>query len=98
MFRPDMEIECVFFGPIQETTGTKRTTQTVQQGTTVAELITELDTKYDDFADQLLTNEREIRDSMVVTINKRHCRYLDGELTELSDGDTVRITTSVQGG
>lgn len=93
-----MDIDCVFFGPIQETTETKRITWTVQQGTTVAELIAELDEKYEGLGEQLLTDGGDIRDSIVVTINKRHSRHLDGESTVLSDGDTVRVTTSVQGG
>jgi len=93
-----MDVDCVFFGPIQETTETKQITCPVQRGTTVAELITELNEKYEGLEDQLLTDSGDIRDSIVVTINKRHSRHLDGESTELSDGDTVRITTSVQGG
>lgn len=93
-----MEIECVFFGPIQEAAGTKTTTRTVEEDTTVAELIEELTAEYDGLEGQLLTDSGEIRGSLVFTVNKRHIRHLNGESTELSDGDTVRITTSIQGG
>jgi molybdopterin synthase sulfur carrier subunit len=93
-----MEIECVFFGPLQETAGTKTTTRTVEEATTVTELVAELVTEYDGLEGRLLTEEGALRDSIVCTINKRHISQLDGESTTLSDGDTVRLTTSIQGG
>lgn len=88
----------MFFGPIQEATGTKATALTIEPGTTVAELITDLTAEYEGLEERLLTDNGEIRDSLVFTVNKRHIRHLEGEATELSDGDTVRITTSIQGG
>lgn len=93
-----MEIECVFFGPIRETTNTKTTIQTIEEGITVAELVRELTSVYDDLEADLLTDGGNIRDGIVFTVNKRHISHLDGQSTVLSDGDTVRITTSVQGG
>ena len=96
--RSRMEIKCVFFGPIQEGADTKTTTQTVGEHTTVIDLVEKLITEYASLDEQLLTDDGDIRDNIVVTINKRHIRHLDGEETELSNGDTVRITTSIQGG
>lgn len=93
-----MEIECVFFGSIRETTGTKTTTMPIEPGTTVAELIAELTDEYEGLGERLLTDSGDIPDSLVFTVNKRHIRHLNGESTELSDGDTVRITPSIQGG
>lgn len=93
-----MDVECVFFGPVRETVGTKETTRTVAQGTTIADLIETLVAEYDGLRDVLLTDDGDLRETLVVTVNKQHIRYLDGESTALSDGDTVRITTSVQGG
>jgi molybdopterin synthase sulfur carrier subunit len=93
-----MEIECVFFGPIQESTGTKTTTWTVEENMTITELLDELISEYDDLEERLLTDGGALRDSLVLTVNKRHIDYLDGTSTELSEGDSVRLTTSIQGG
>jgi len=93
-----MEIECAFFGPIQEAVGTKTATLTVGEDMTIRELAEELIVEYEALEKQLLTDNGDIRDNLVITVNKRQISHLDGESTGLSDGDTVRITTSIQGG
>lgn len=93
-----MEVECVFFGPVREAAGTKATTRTVPEGTTVAELVGALVADSDDLGDAVLTDDGDLRQGLVVTVNTRHVRHLDGESTRLSGGDTVRFTAAIQGG
>lgn len=93
-----MDVDCVFFGPIRETTGTKEATRSLETGVTVREFIERLDDDYDGLGDRLLTDSGTIPDDINVTVGKRNVRQLDGADTVLSDGDTVRVTTSIQGG
>lgn len=93
-----MDVECNFFGPVRDVVGTKTVVLELPQGTTVVELVTDLDDTYDGIADQLLKGEIELADNVVVTVNGRSIRQLDGGETELDDGAVVRISPSVGGG
>lgn len=93
-----MDIECVCFGPIREAVGTKTVVRTVEEGTTVGELLAELDRGLDGFHDAALTDGGDLRDEIVVTVNTDNIRQLAGTETRLADGDTVRITPQIQGG
>lgn len=93
-----MEIECVCFGPIREAVGRKTVVRNVEEGATVDELLATLDRELDGFGDAVLTDDGELRDDIVVTVNTDNVRQLAGTATSLADGDTVRITPQIQGG
>jgi molybdopterin synthase sulfur carrier subunit len=93
-----MDIECVCFGPIREAVGTKTVVRTVDEGATVGELLTDLDRNLEGFRDAALTDDGELREGIVVTVNTDNVRQLDGTATALADGDTVRITPQIRGG
>lgn len=93
-----MDVECNFFGPIRDVVGTKTIVHELPPGTTVTELVTDLDETYDGVADQLLKGESELADNLVITVDGRNVRQLDGEETILDDGAVVRISPSVGGG
>ena len=93
-----MDVECVCFGPIREAVGTKTVVQTLDEGSTVADLVTELARELDGFRGATLTDDGELREEIVVTVDTDNIRQLDGTATTLTDGDTVRITPQIQGG
>jgi molybdopterin converting factor small subunit len=93
-----MDVECVCFGPIREAVGTKTVAQTLEEGSTVGDLVAKLDRELDGFRGAALTDDGELREGIVVTVDTDHIRQLDGTATTLTDGDTVRITPQIQGG
>lgn len=93
-----MNVECVCFGPIREAVGRKTVVQPVDDGATIGELLTTLGRELDGFRDAALTDEGELRDEVVVTLNTDNIRQREGTATPLTDGDTVRITPQIRGG
>jgi molybdopterin converting factor small subunit len=93
-----MEIECVFFGQVRDAAGFRRTVQTVEDGTTVAELIGGLIAENEGLEEAISTDGGDLRRDLVVTVNGQHIHYLNEGSTVLSDGDVVRMTRSIQGG
>lgn len=93
-----MDIECVCFGPIREAIGSKTVVRTIDEGATVDDLLAELDRGLDGFRDAVLTDDGELRDDIVVTVNTDNIRQLNGTATTLTDSDIVRITPQIQGG
>lgn len=90
-----MKVECVFFGPLREATGTK--TVHVQDVETVRELLDGLEKRFPDLAGRLRDDE-ELAPDVVVTLNRHHVQHEDGLETTLSNGDVVRLTTAIYGG
>ena len=93
-----MDVECICFGPVRETVGARTLTRTVEERTTVGDLLTELGRDVDGFRDAVLTDDGELRDEIIVTVDTDNIRQLDGTATTLADGDVVRITPQIQGG
>jgi molybdopterin synthase sulfur carrier subunit len=91
-----VQIECVFFGPLREATGTK-TVAVEPEAETVGGLLAELERTYPDLAGRLRDGEG-IADEVVVTLNGRHVQHETGLETTVSDGDVIRLTTAVYGG
>ncbi|QLG26785.1 MoaD family protein [Halorarum halophilum] len=91
-----MQIECRFFGPFREATGTERTLRETDVGT-VGALLSDLEGEYPELAGRLV-GDGEPAGSTVVTKEKRDVRHLDGLDTELEDGDVIRLVPSVYGG
>lgn len=90
-----MEVECAFFGPLREATGTKTVVAT--DVATVEELLDDLQRRFPDLAGRLRDGDG-LAPEVVVTLNGRHVQHEDGLGTTLSDDDVVRLTTAVYGG
>ena len=68
-------------------------------GSTVAEALSALTTKYPDFQKHLYTGEGKLRSFVNVYLNDEDVRYLpDGEKTSVKDQDTLSIIPSIAGG
>ncbi|MBM3138801.1 MAG: MoaD/ThiS family protein [Chloroflexi bacterium] len=67
-------------------------------GSTVGELITNIDARYPGFAEQLMDGRGELHRFVNIYLNDEDVRYLNGKETPLSDGDTVSILPALAGG
>ncbi len=67
-------------------------------GTTIAELIGNLDTAYPGLRDRIVENDGEIRRFVNVFVNGNNVRKLDGMNTAIKDGDEVGIVPAMAGG
>ncbi len=76
------------------TGGAKQVTGT---GSTLGELITDLDSRHHGLADRL-TDGGGLRRFVNVYLNDEDVRFLDGLDTPVKDGDTVTVLPAVAGG
>jgi MoaD family protein len=67
------------------------------EGATLAELITDLESRYAGLQERLV-DEQGLRRFVNVYLNDEDVRFLGGLETELSDGDSVTILPAVAGG
>jgi molybdopterin synthase sulfur carrier subunit len=74
-----------------------RSTVSLEPGT-IADLVSQLDSRYPGMKDQMLTEDGELHRFVNVYVNDEDARYLDKLETNVSDGDTVSILPSVAGG
>lgn len=93
-----MNVECNFFGPFRDTIGTKTIEPECPDGTTLIELIRELETDYGGIEDQLLSEDGTLNDTLSITVDGEHIRQLDSGATTLNDDSVVRFAPPVSGG
>ena len=68
------------------------------EGSTVAEVLKQLDAAHPGFTDRLLDDNGGLRRFVNVFVSDDDIRYLDGMKTSLSENDTVTIMTAFAGG
>ncbi|MFH8606634.1 MoaD family protein [Streptomyces sp. NPDC018029] len=66
-------------------------------GDTLAELLTDLDSRHEGIAARIV-DDGKLRRFVNVYLNDEDVRFLDGISTKLSDGDNVTILPAVAGG
>jgi molybdopterin converting factor small subunit len=67
-------------------------------GSTVAEVMTALTTKFPDLRKQLFNDEGKMRSFVNVYLNDEDIRYLQKDATAVAAGDTLSIVPSIAGG
>jgi molybdopterin synthase sulfur carrier subunit len=67
-------------------------------GATIAEAITELQTRYPGIAERLVDEKGEVRRFVNVYVNEEDIRFLQGSQTPLKDGDEISIIPAIAGG
>ncbi|GAA0281452.1 ubiquitin-like small modifier protein 1 [Halobacterium noricense] len=92
-----MNVELRFFATFREAVGTKVVEREYDEGTTVGEVLRELETEYEGLAGQLVENDG-LRPHINVLKSGREVLHLDGMATELEDGDQLSIFPPVAGG
>ncbi len=81
--------------PLRTLTGGKD--EVTAAGSTVAELIDDLDKKHPGLKDRLL-DEKGVRRFVNIYVGEEDVRFLDGLKTELRAGDKVSIVPAIAGG
>jgi molybdopterin synthase sulfur carrier subunit len=67
-------------------------------GSTVGEIITELQTRYPGFQERLLDDKGQIRRFVNIYVNEEDVRFLENQDTALKEGDEVSIIPAIAGG
>jgi molybdopterin synthase sulfur carrier subunit len=67
-------------------------------GSTVAELIENIERRYPGFREQIMDQQGQLHRFVNIYLNDEDIRYLKGAETELSDGDQVSILPALAGG
>lgn len=94
-----MHVDCKLFGPFRDDAGAEDVGGEYDTGTTVAELLRDLEADYPSLEGRIVDPDGEgTEGSTVVSVNEKNITHLDGLSTELEDGDVVRIVPSVYGG
>ena len=68
------------------------------EGTTVQELIENIDAKYPGFRSQLVDDDGQLHRFVNIYLNDEDVRFLNGAQTELTEGDQVSILPALAGG
>ena len=77
---------------------TKGTAQVEAKGSTVIDIIGDLERQYPGMRDRLVDESGEIRRFVNVYVNQEDVRFLDGDKTVIKDGDEVSIVPAMAGG
>lgn len=92
-----MNVQLRFFATFREAVGTKVVDREFPDGTTIGDVLRELETEYDDLDGQLI-EDGDLRPHINVLKSGREALHLDGMETVLEDGDTLSIFPPVAGG
>ena len=82
--------------PLRKVAGGNKDVQA--DGSTVAALIEDLETRYPGFKDRLCDDDGSLKRFINLYVNGEDIRYADGLETSLKDGDEVSIIPAVSGG
>ena len=82
--------------PLQKLTGDKG--EVTADGTTVQDLLQDLDRQYPGLKDRLCDPNGRLRRFVNVYVNEEDIRFLKQESTPLKDGDEVSIIPAIAGG
>jgi sulfur-carrier protein len=77
---------------------TKGNAQVEASGSTVIDVIADLERQYPGLQDRLVDESGEIRRFVNVYVNQEDVRFLDGDKTALKDGDEMAIVPAMAGG
>jgi molybdopterin synthase sulfur carrier subunit len=92
-----VELELRLFATFREAAGGKTLTRNFEQGVTVREVLTVLESEFGGLSGQLLDGD-EIQPQLNVLKNGREVLHLDGLDEELADGDRLSLFPPVAGG
>jgi sulfur-carrier protein len=67
-------------------------------GSTIAEAITELQSRYPGIQERLVDEKGEVRRFVNVYVNEEDIRFLKNQNTPLKDGDEISIIPAIAGG
>jgi molybdopterin synthase sulfur carrier subunit len=92
-----MQITLKFFATFREIVGSKTIEREFADGTTVGEVLRDLETEYEALGGELLV-DGDLKPQINVLKNGREVLHMDGIDTHVDDGDTVSVFPPVAGG
>jgi len=82
--------------PLQKVTQNK--SEVEASGSTVSEVLANLDSLFAGLKDRLYDEKGELRRFINFYVNEEDIRFLDGDKTKLKDGDEISIVPAIAGG
>lgn len=82
--------------PLRKLTGENEVV--TAEGTTIAEILTSLDTSYPGLNERLCDESGEVRRFVLIYVNDEDIRHLDGKATVIKEGDEISIVPAIAGG
>ncbi|EMA67448.1 MoaD family protein [Halorubrum aidingense JCM 13560] len=92
-----MDLELRFFATFREAAGGKTVEATYPDGSSVGDVLRELETEYEGMAGRLIV-DGDLAPQINVLKNGREVLHLDGLDTPLDDGDRLSVFPPVAGG
>jgi molybdopterin synthase sulfur carrier subunit len=93
-----MDLELRFFATFREAVGQKELEREFNDGSTVGDVLTTLETEYNGMEGQLLDDEGELQPNLNILKNGREVLHMEGLDTVMEDGDTLSVFPPVAGG
>ena len=91
-----MNIVCSIPASLRDYTSNKKTFKI--KADTIKRMIFKINENHPGFKDQVMDETDTLRRFLNIYINDEDIRFIDGENTQLRDGDKVHIITAVAGG
>ena len=82
--------------PLRKLTNNEETVEV--EAATIADAITELESRYPGIKDRLVDETGAVRRFVNVYVNEEDIRFQDNQQTALNDGDEVSIIPAIAGG
>ncbi|MBI5815709.1 MAG: MoaD/ThiS family protein [Nitrospinae bacterium] len=82
--------------PLQKLTG--GTGEVSADGGDIKEIFVNLESKYPGFKERLYDESGNLRRFINIYVNDEDIRFLNGETTELKDGDDISVIPAIAGG
>jgi molybdopterin synthase sulfur carrier subunit len=92
-----MNVQLRFFATFRQAVGQKVVEREYAEGTTIGEVLRDLESEYAELAGQLI-EDGDLRPHINVLKSGREALHLDGMDTVLEDGDTLSVFPPVAGG
>ena len=92
-----MQVTLKFFATFREIVGSKTVDREFEQDATVGEVLTALESEYDDLVGELLV-DGDLKPQINVLKNGREVLHIEGIETRLEEGDTLSVFPPVAGG
>jgi molybdopterin synthase sulfur carrier subunit len=93
-----MDLELRFFATFREAVGQKTLEREFEDGSTVGDVLSTLETEYEGMEGQLLDEEGELQPNLNILKNGREVLHMEGPATVMEDGDTLSVFPPVAGG
>ncbi|WP_136600783.1 ubiquitin-like small modifier protein 1 [Salinigranum halophilum] len=92
-----MHVTLKFFATFREIVGSKTIDREFEDGVTVGEVLSALESEYDDLVGELLV-DGDLKPQINVLKNGREVLHMEGIETRLEAGDTLSVFPPVAGG